>query len=61
MLGFRNVELNIDSIVVVNVIKADKTRSNMRYSLVKSINKLLYISHSYRKIYWCADALTNVN
>jgi hypothetical protein len=43
MLGFRNVELNIDSIVVVNVIKADKTRSNMRYSLVKSINKLLWI------------------
>lgn len=33
----------LNFIAVVNVIKADKTRSNMRYSLVKSINMLLWI------------------
>jgi hypothetical protein len=53
-LGFSD-ELNIDSVTVVNVIRAGTTRSDIGFSLVKNIRRLLemdwevHIFHSYRK------------
>jgi ribonuclease HI len=54
-LVFNDVELNIDSVTVVNVIRAGTTRSDIGFSLVKNIRRLLemdwevHIFHSYRK------------
>ncbi|MCH81151.1 putative non-LTR retroelement reverse transcriptase, partial [Trifolium medium] len=65
-LGFRKVELNVDSVAVVKVIKEGGTASNMGYSLVKEIRRHISfgwevkISQSYREANRCADALANM-
>jgi ribonuclease HI len=66
LLGLHVVELNIDSLAVVHVIKTGMTRSSMGFPLVKHIQRLLamdwevHISHSYREANQCADALANM-
>jgi hypothetical protein len=40
MLGFQDVEVNIDFLAIVNMIKDEMSRSGMGYSLVKSIKNL---------------------
>ncbi|GAU38380.1 hypothetical protein TSUD_147480 [Trifolium subterraneum] len=65
-LGFRKVELNVDSVAVAKVIKEGGTASNMGYSLVKEIHRLVSfewevkIFHSYRETNRCADTLANM-
>ncbi|CAJ2673373.1 unnamed protein product [Trifolium pratense] len=64
--GYRKIDLNIDSVAVMKVIKSGKTNSSLGTSLVKSIKKLLdedwevKISHSYREANRSADALTSM-
>jgi ribonuclease HI len=66
MLGFKKVELNIDSASVVQVLKLRKFHSLTGITVVQQIWKLLdwdweiEISHSYREANKCADALANV-
>jgi hypothetical protein len=66
LLGLPVVELNIDSLAVVHVIKTGITRSSMSFSLVKRIHRLLaldwevHISYSCREANQCADALANM-
>lgn len=65
-MGFREVELNIDSMVVVNVVKIDIISSLIELSLVKSImhvserNWVVKITHSYREANRCANTLANI-
>ncbi|MCH98228.1 ribonuclease H protein [Trifolium medium] len=65
-MGFRQVELNVDSVAVVQVIREGRTHNAMGYSLVKKIQRIMSlasevkISHSYRETNKCADALTNI-
>ncbi|KAK2358830.1 hypothetical protein QL285_095979 [Trifolium repens] len=65
-LRFRKVELNVDSVAVVKVIKEGETNSVMGYSLVKEIHRLfsleweVKILHSYQEANRCADALPNM-
>jgi ribonuclease HI len=65
-LGFRKVELNIDSEAVVRVLKRGSSSSSSGCSLLKRIWKLLEedwlveISHTYREANKCADALANI-
>jgi ribonuclease HI len=62
-LGFRKIELHIDSVAVVQVISTGKLSSKSRWSLVLNIQKLLdlewevKIAHVYREANQCADAL----
>jgi ribonuclease HI len=39
--GYRKIELNINSVAVMKVIKSGKTSNSLGFSLVKSIKKLL--------------------
>jgi ribonuclease HI len=65
-LGFRKVELHIDSIAVVQVVKARSLKSALGVALVKQIWKLLdlewcvEIAHSYREANKCADAMASL-
>jgi ribonuclease HI len=65
-LGFRKVELHIDSIAVVQVVKERRLKSSLDVALAKQIWTLLdsewcvEIAHSYREANKCADALTNL-
>jgi ribonuclease HI len=65
-LGFRKVELNIDSEAVVRVLKKGSSTSASGCSLLKRIRNLLQknwfieVSHTYRKANKCADALANI-
>jgi L1 cell adhesion molecule like protein len=65
-LGFKKVELNIDSEAVVRAIKNGSSNSTMGSSLLKHIKKLLAmdwiidISHTYREANKCVDALANI-
>ncbi|GAU25543.1 hypothetical protein TSUD_259770 [Trifolium subterraneum] len=62
-MGFRKVELCIDSQFVVQVIKNGCVQSSMGVSLLKQIWRLLdldwnvEVSHTYREANNCADAL----
>jgi ribonuclease HI len=62
-LGFRKIELHIDSVAVVQVISTGKLSSKTGWSLVMNIQKLLdlewevKIAHVYREANQCADAL----
>jgi ribonuclease HI len=66
MLGFKNVELEVDSDAVVGVIKRGCTMSYAGSTLLKRICQLLEkdwsveISHIYREANKCADALANI-
>jgi hypothetical protein len=61
-----NVELNIDSVAVVQVLKERRLNSSLGSALVKQIWKLLdmdwniEIFHTYRETNKCADALANL-
>jgi hypothetical protein len=65
-MGFKLVELDVDSVAVVKVIKTGVTTSVAGVSLIKSIRRLLEqgwevkITHSYREANVCADALANI-
>ncbi|GAU50453.1 hypothetical protein TSUD_373190 [Trifolium subterraneum] len=65
-LGFKKIELNIDSEVVVRVLKNGTSNSAMGSSLLKHIKNLLAldwmveISHSYREANKRADARANI-
>ncbi|PNY07175.1 ethylene responsive transcription factor 1b [Trifolium pratense] len=65
-MGYRYVELDVDSTSVVKVINDGTTTSAMGVSLVKSIGRLLEldcdvkIKHSYRETNMCADAMANL-
>jgi ribonuclease HI len=65
-LGFKQIELNIDSEAVVRVIKNGTSNSAMGSSLLKHIKNLLAmdwiveISHTYREANKCADVLANI-
>jgi ribonuclease HI len=65
-LGYRKLEINVDSIVVVQVLKKGGTCSAMGLALVKKIKRLIQleweivISHSYREANFCADALASM-
>jgi ribonuclease HI len=65
-LGFKKVELNIDSATVVGVIKKGKDNSLSVSSLLNQIWRMMdldwqvEISHMYREANKCADALANI-
>jgi ribonuclease HI len=64
-MGFRKVELDIDSMAVVSVLKNRRSSSSSGCSLLKRIWRLMQhdwiieISHIYREANKCADALAN--
>jgi ribonuclease HI len=65
-MGFLHIELNIDSMTVVKVIKTGNGRNPLGLTLVKNIRRLIdlewevHISHAYRESNKCADALANI-
>jgi len=65
-MGFTAVELNVDSLVVVNIVTSGKESNASGRSLVQKIRKLLQmewevkVKHSYREANRCADALANI-
>jgi hypothetical protein len=65
-LGFLKIELHIDSIAVVQVVKERRVNSSMGNALARQIWKLLdldwtvEISHTYREANKCVDALANL-
>jgi ribonuclease HI len=65
-LRFMAVELNIDSVTVVQVIKTGKLSSPIGLPLVKQIRRYLeldwevMIVHAYRESNNCADVLANI-
>ncbi|MCI09825.1 putative non-LTR retroelement reverse transcriptase, partial [Trifolium medium] len=65
-MRFTHVELNIDSITLVQVIKSGILSSPIGLSLVKRIRRLLEldwdvkIAHAYRESNKCADVLANI-
>jgi 3-mercaptopyruvate sulfurtransferase SseA len=65
-MGFTKVELNIDSVAVVQVLTVRRTSSHTGNALAKRIWKLLdmdwtiEISHTYREANKCADAMANL-
>ncbi|GAU34393.1 hypothetical protein TSUD_217330 [Trifolium subterraneum] len=65
-MGFKKVELHIDSETVVHVLKKGNSTSSLGCSLLKQIWQLLEmdwlveINHTYREANMCADALTNI-
>jgi len=64
-LGFQAVEVNVDSLVVVNCINGNGHGSPSGRSLVFEIQRLInldwkiVVKHSYREGNQCADALAN--
>jgi ribonuclease HI len=64
-MGFRKIELHIDSVAVVHVISARNTNNKSAWSLQLNIRKLLesdwevQITYVYREANKCADALAN--
>jgi ribonuclease HI len=65
-LGFRKIQLSVDSAAVVQVLANGTSKSMMGTSLVKQIKMMLEqewsveISHSYREANKCADALATL-
>ncbi|PNX58030.1 ribonuclease H [Trifolium pratense] len=65
-LGFKKVELNIDSEAVVRVIQNRRSNSSMGSSVMKQIWRfmemdwIIEISHVYREANKCADAMANI-
>ncbi|GAU12910.1 hypothetical protein TSUD_73970 [Trifolium subterraneum] len=65
-MGFRQIELHIDSISVVRALNNSSSASSHGGTLLKQIWKLLEmdwiveISHTYREANKCADALANL-
>ncbi|CAJ2662636.1 unnamed protein product [Trifolium pratense] len=65
-LGFTAVELNVDSVVVVQAIKTGRFSSSVGLPLVKHIRRMLdldweiKIEHAYRESNKCADAMANI-
>jgi ribonuclease HI len=65
-LEFCKVELNVDSLRVVEVIKYGGISSAMGYSLTKEIHRLVSLEwdvkilHSYREANQCADRFANM-
>jgi ribonuclease HI len=65
-LGFLKIELHIDSIAVVQVVKERRVNSSLGNALARQIWKLLdldwtvEIAHTYREANKCADALANL-
>jgi len=65
-MGFTAVELNVDSLLVVNIIRSGKESNASGRSLVQNIRQLLQINwevkvkHSYREVNRCADVLVNI-
>jgi ribonuclease HI len=65
-LGFRRVELHIDSQIVVKIIQEETRVSSSCWSLLRRIRQLLVldwevrIQHSYREANKCADMLANI-
>jgi ribonuclease HI len=65
-LGFKKVELNIDSEAVVRVVNNGTSSSVMGYSLLKRIRTLLAmdwtveITHMYCEANKCADGMANL-
>ncbi|MCI17930.1 putative non-LTR retroelement reverse transcriptase, partial [Trifolium medium] len=64
--GFKKVELNVDSIAVVQVLNEGGTCSALGFSLVKQIQRLvnldweIKVSHLYREANQCADGLATM-
>ncbi|PNX61822.1 ribonuclease H, partial [Trifolium pratense] len=65
-MRFMHIELNIDSAMVVQVLKTGNLNSPFGLTLVKNIRRLVdmewevHITHAYRESNRCADALTNI-
>ncbi|PNY05004.1 ethylene responsive transcription factor 1b [Trifolium pratense] len=65
-LGFRKVELNIDSVAVVQVIKSARIQSSQGSALARQIWRMMAMNwevevhHTYREANRCADALANM-
>ncbi|KAK2365828.1 heat shock 70 kDa protein [Trifolium repens] len=65
-LGFKKVELNIDSEAVVHVVNNGISSSVMGYSLLQRIRNLLSMDwtvemkHTYREANKCADGMANL-
>jgi ribonuclease HI len=65
-MGFRKVEVEVDSETVVQVIKSGCSKSLKGSSLIKRICQLLAkdwsvdITHIYREANKCADAMANL-
>ncbi|MCI00562.1 non-LTR retroelement reverse transcriptase-like [Trifolium medium] len=65
-LGYRAVELEVDSTSVVKVIRAGVITSVMGVALLEGIGRLLELdwevklAHAYREANTCADALANI-
>ncbi|GAU49779.1 hypothetical protein TSUD_141690 [Trifolium subterraneum] len=64
-LGFNKIELNIDSEVVVRVIKTGRSRNVAGSALTDQILKMMTLDwevevhHTYREANKCADAMAN--
>ncbi|MCH79377.1 putative non-LTR retroelement reverse transcriptase [Trifolium medium] len=64
-LGYNAIDLNVDSMIVVQAIRTGKTRSILGHNLVKNIMRLMRldwdvtINHVYREANYCVDALAN--
>jgi hypothetical protein len=65
-MGFQNVELSIDSKVVLHVITTGKINGTDGYAIVRKIRRLLStnwnvkVMHEYREAKKCADAHANI-
>jgi ribonuclease HI len=65
-MGFTNVEVSIDSKVVVQAIHSGRVQGAIGYSLIKRIRSMLdkdwnvEIMHEYREANKCADALARI-
>lgn len=65
ILGFQAIELNVDSLVVVNARTQNERGSPMGRSLVEKIRRMIdlewevVVKHSYFEANQCADALAN--
>jgi ribonuclease HI len=65
LLGFKKIELNIDSIAVVRIVQTGMSHSTAGNVLVEQINKMMALDwevevrHTYREANKCADALAN--
>lgn len=62
-LGFSRVELNVNSIITIEMLKSRQATNMDRYSLVKQILHLMKmfeevkVAHTYREANLCANAL----
>ncbi|GAU46467.1 hypothetical protein TSUD_402340 [Trifolium subterraneum] len=65
-LGFKKVELEIDSAIVVDAVNSGETNSAMGIALIRSIRRIIALNwnvkvyHSYRESNLCADAFANL-